>query len=436
MAKPAVSIFGSGYVGCVSAACLAHDGSLVVAVDPDPVKVAMLNAGRPPIFEPGLDAMVAAAVAKGRLSARADFKQAVAETDISLCCVGTPSLEDGSLNTGYIKLVSEQIGAALAEKAGFHVVVMRSTILPGTMEGVAIPALEAASGKKAGTDFGVAYYPEFLRESTAIEDYYAPGAIVFGQFEGDVRSIEALTSLCDHLPVKPHVIPIRAAEIVKYANNCWHATKISFSNEIGNLCKVSGIDSHQVMEVVCADKRLNISSAYMKPGFAFGGSCLPKDLRALRAFGRQHSVPTPMLDATAEANNHQIENAFRLVKRTGASRIGMLGITFKADTDDVRESPLVLLAERLLGTGHDLIIYDRNISAVDSGSRNFIPHLARFMRDDVDEVISGSDVIVVGNKDEAALEAIHSLPSGAFVIDLARVPLRRDHGLSYQGICW
>src|SRR5689334_2702505 len=290
-----VSVFGIGYVGAVSAGCLAKDGNTVIAVDPNEGKVATLNAGRSPIVEPGLDAIIAAEVKSGRLRAVGDPAQAIAGTDLSFVCVGTPSRFNGSLDTGYVLRAAEEIGTALRTKSTYHVVVIRSTILPGTMENTIIPALARASGKTPGMDFGVAYYPEFLRESTAIRDYYDPGAIVFGAFDGDVESISRLSLLNDHLPVAPQVVPIRTAEAIKYANNCWHAVKISFSNEMGNIFKAAGIDSHLVMDILCSDTRLNISRAYMKPGFAFGGSCLLKDLRALRFEARELDVPTPVL---------------------------------------------------------------------------------------------------------------------------------------------
>ncbi|MEN0087488.1 MAG: nucleotide sugar dehydrogenase, partial [Pseudomonadota bacterium] len=372
----------------------------------------------------------------GGLRATNDFVEAIHGTDVSLCCVGTPSREDGSLDTSYVKLVSEQIGRTLRHKDEFHTVIMRSTILPGTMEQVVIPALQEASGKVAGKDFGVGYYPEFLRESTAIEDYFNPGAIVFGQYEDDIRSVDVLHALCANIDVKPLVIDMRSAEIVKYANNCWHAAKISFSNEIGNLCKSVDIDSHKVMEVVCADRRLNISPAYMKPGFAFGGSCLPKDLRALRYFGRSHNVQTPMLDASVSANENQLKRAYDLVRRSGKQRVGLLGITFKADTDDLRESPLVILAERLLGTGHDLSIYDPNVTAESNGGRNYIRHLAQFMRRDPESVLRDSETVVIGNSNQRSQDALSHTNKPIDVIDLARVSIEPRSGMQYQGICW
>ena len=431
-----VSIFGAGYVGCVSAACLVGDGFPVMVVDPDTRKIATIAAGNSPIYEPGLDDIIRDGAASGELQATSDFSQAVSETDISLCCPGTPSRDDGSLETNYVETVAVQIGSALKHKDEFHTVVVRSTILPGTVEAVVIPALEKYSGKKAGIGFGVAYYPEFLREGTAIADYRQPGAIVFGQYKDDVRSIEALRVLCASIPVQPRVIPLRSAEIVKYTNNCWHAVKISFSNEIGNLCKSANIDSHEVMDVLCSDTRLNISKAYMKPGFAYGGSCLPKDLRALRHFGKMANIATPVLDAAVEANEHQLNRAIQLVKNAGNRKIGILGITFKADTDDLRESPMVSLAESLLGTGYELAIYDPNVSAKNAGGRNYISHLAGFMKSTAGEVVSSSDTIVIGNGAKQNQSALLSATGGKKIIDLVRVTMTMPKELHYEGLVW
>lgn len=431
-----VSVFGAGYVGCVSAGCLSNDGFKVIAVDPDQFKIDALSKGRSPIYEPGLDELIAAAHEAGGLTATSDYKSAVLESDISLCCPGTPSLEDGSLNTDYVRIVAEQIGDSLREKSSYHIVVMRSTILPGTVESIVIPSLERMSGKKAGIHFGVAYYPEFLREGTAIADYYDPGAIVFGKLEGDDRSVEMLHALCASVKLKPHVIPIHSAEIVKYANNCWHAVKISFSNEIGNLCKSAGIDSHVVMDVVCADTRLNISKAYMKPGFAYGGSCLPKDLRALRHFGKMKNVATPVLDAAVEANQYQLDRAYSMVKRAGAKKIGLLGLTFKSDTDDLRESPLVVLAERLMGTGFDLAIFDPNVVSSDNGGRNYIPHLSPFMKSSSQEVIDHSEAIIVGIKTDESRDALNKAARDIKIIDLVRIPIHVPEGVHYEGLVW
>jgi GDP-mannose 6-dehydrogenase len=431
-----VSIFGAGYVGCVSAACLVDDGFSVIIVDPDTRKIAEIAGGNSPIYEPGLDKIISQGAASGKLQATHDFEHAIRHTDISLCCPGTPSREDGSLETSFVETVAVQIGGALKTKNEFHTIVVRSTVLPGTVENVVIPALEKYSGKQAGVDFGVAYYPEFLREGTAIADYRQPGAIVFGQFEDDVRAIEHLVSLCANIPVQPWVIPLRSAEIVKYANNCWHAVKISFSNEIGNLCKSANIDSHEVMDVLCSDTRLNISKAYMKPGFAYGGSCLPKDLRALRHFGKLANVATPVLDAAVEANERQLSRAIQLVKNAGNRKIGILGITFKADTDDLRESPMVSLAESLLGTGYELAIFDPNISAENVGGRNYITHLAGFMKSTADEVVSTSDTIVIGNNSKHNHSALTQARGIKKIIDLVRVAIPMPKELQYEGLVW
>ncbi|MBW9113237.1 UDP-glucose/GDP-mannose dehydrogenase family protein [Rhizobium cauense] len=431
-----VSVFGAGYVGCVSSACLSNDGFSVVAVDPDRFKVQHLADGQAPIVEPGLDELLQSAHTNDLLRATHSAADAINETDISFCCVGTPSLPDGTLNTNHVRQVCEDIGRALRHKVDFHIVVMRSTILPGTMEDLVIPTLERASGKIAGREFGVAYYPEFLRESTAIADYYRPGAIVFGQYADDTRSIEALRTLVGHIGVTPHVIPMRSAEIVKYANNCWHAVKISFSNEIGNICKAKDIDSHVVMDVLCSDTRLNISRAYMKPGFAYGGSCLPKDLRALTAFGRSMNVPTPVLDAARLANTVQIDHARSLVDAAAHETIGFIGVTFKADTDDLRESPLLELVEGFLGKGKEVAIYDPNVATDADQGRNFLKHIAPLLRDSIKDVIAASEVVVVGNKYPGLKDAIESTGKPVIVIDLARIEKPENRNVIYHGLCW
>ncbi|MDQ0559264.1 GDP-mannose 6-dehydrogenase [Rhizobium mesoamericanum] len=431
-----VSVFGAGYVGCVSSACLSKDGFAVVAVDPDRFKVEHLARGQAPIVEPGLDELLQIAHTNDLLSATHSAVDAINDTDISFCCVGTPSLPDGTLNTNYVREVCEEIGKALRQKADFHIVVMRSTILPGTMEELVIPTLEKASGKIAGHDFGVAYYPEFLRESTAIADYYKPGAIVFGQYADDTRSIDALKVLVAHIGVTPHVIPMRSAEIVKYANNCWHAVKISFSNEIGNICKAKNIDSHVVMDVLCSDTRLNISRAYMKPGFAYGGSCLPKDLRALTALGRSMNVPTPVLDAARLANAVQIDHARSLIDAASHESIGFIGVTFKADTDDLRESPLLELVEGFLGKGKEVSIFDPHAARDASQGRNYLKHIAPLLHDSIKDVIARSEVIVVGNKYPGLKDAIETAGKLVTVIDLARIEIPENRNVIYHGLCW
>jgi len=432
-----VSVFGAGYVGCVSAACLSNDGFRVVAVDSDQFKVSRLAAGEAPIVEPHLDEFLHKAHVNGMLTATMSAEDAVLLTNVSFCCVGTPSLLDGTLNTTYVRQVSRDIGAALKRKTDFHVVVMRSTILPGTMEDIVIPALEEASGKVAGEDFGVAYYPEFLRESSAVADYYKPGAIVFGQYKDDTRSIDVLRSLVAHIGVAPHVIPMRSAEIVKYVNNCWHAVKVSFANEVGNLCKAKEIDSHIVMDVVCADTRLNVSRAYMRPGFAYGGSCLPKDLRALSALGRRMNVPTPMLDAARAANHVQIDKARQLISDVDKDNIGFIGITFKTDTDDLRESPMLSLVESFIGSGKEVWIYDPNVVTEESRGRNYLKHIAPRVRAHFDEVIKNADVIVVGHQYPGLRDALEDAGKPLVVVDLARVEVPKGKSdLTYHGLCW
>jgi GDP-mannose 6-dehydrogenase len=434
-----ISIFGIGYVGAVSAACLAADGNDVVAVDPNVDKVDGLNRAKSPIVEPELDHLIETAVARGALRATSDAAAAVHETSLTLVCVGTPSRANGSLDTSYVAAACTAIGQALRDKTGFHSVVMRSTILPGTMEQLVIPTLEAASGKVAGEDFGIGYYPEFLREGTAIRDYYDPGAIVFGRYRDDHVTIDRLEQLCAHLPAKPIHTTVRTAEAVKYTNNCWHAVKISFANEIGNICKAVGIDGHEVMDILCADQRLNISKAYMKPGFAFGGSCLPKDLRALRYKAREQDVGTPILDAALDANEIQLDRALQMVEQTGVRRVGLVGLTFKPDTDDLRESPLVTLAEQLHGKGYALTIYDPTVKKkVGNGyARSTIAHLSAFVTDDIDQVLERSETIVIGNRDRASTRIVQKATSEDLkVVDLVRVDgMERLNG-NYQGICW
>jgi GDP-mannose 6-dehydrogenase len=434
-----VSVLGIGYVGAVTAACAARDGHDVVAVDVNPIKVECINSGRSPIVEPGLDEMTAAQVSKGRLRATMEVGDAIAATDLSLVCVGTPSRDNGSIELDYVVRVAEQIGQALRRSDRFHSVVLRSTVLPGTTDEVFIPALERASGKVAGRDFGLGYYPEFLRESTAIRDYDDPGAVVFGRV--DDQTVARLRELQVELPVEPNVVGIRTAEAVKYFSNAWHALKISFANEAGNVCKSAGVDSHEMMNILCSDTRLNISKAYMRPGFAFGGSCLPKDVRALRYRGKQNDVPTPILDAVLHANEVQIDSAFRMVERAGSKRVGLIGLSFKQDTDDLRESPIVVLAEKLLGKGYEVAVYDANVRLSRLTGANLayvnqhLPHIARMLRESLDEVVDASDTLVVGHAASAARIASEKLAERQ-IVDLVRMSPDKRTSERYQGICW
>ena len=433
-----IAIFGIGYVGAVSAACLARDGHEVVAVDPNPVKVDAILNGCSPIVEKGLPELIAQGVKRGNLRATSNAEEAIDSTDLSLICVGTPSRPNGSLDTSYVQRVAEVMGARLRTRSTHHSVVFRSTILPGTMENLLIPALEAASGKVAGADFGVGYYPEFLREGTAIRDYDDPGAIVFGAM--DDQTLGRLQSMYSSLPVKPTAVDVRTAEAIKYVNNAWHATKISFANEVGNIMQSTGVDSHRVMEVLCSDRRLNISPAYLLPGFAYGGSCLPKDLAALRYKAREMDVASPFLDAVLATNENQLNKAFHMVERAGHRKVGMIGISFKIDTDDMRDSPLVNLAQRLIGTGHDLRIFDPNVRLSRLTGSNLaymherLPHLAKVLVEDLDEAIDHGQTVVIGNASHA--QAAVERARGKSVVDLVRFAANARSGGDYQGICW
>lgn len=435
-----ISVFGIGYVGAVSSACLARDGHTVLAVDVSASKVDEINAGHSPIVEKGLPELIAETRAAGRLSAGMDGAAAVMASEISLVCVGTPSLPTGALDLGFATRAAEELGAALKAKDKFHVVVFRSTMLPGSMDEVIIPALERTSGLRAGQDFGVGYYPEFLRESSAIADYDLPGAVVFGSI--DERTLKAMHALQPGLKVTPHEVDLKGAEIIKYVNNAWHAAKISFSNEVGNICRAIGVDSHQVMRIVCSDTRLNISPAYMMPGFAYGGSCLPKDLRALRYRAKMLDVPTPVLDGVVAANSVQLDRAFKLVEQSGARKVGLVGLSFKADTDDLRESPLVILAETLIGKGYDLKIYDPNIRLSRLTGSNLayvqqkMPHIAALLTESLDDVVEHAGVLVLAQK-KLGVEAMASRKLGdTQVIDLIRVDPALTSRNAYEGLSW
>lgn len=436
-----ISVFGIGYVGTVSAACLARDGHDVVAVDINQDKVDILNRGLSPIVEPRLSESILAGVHAGRLKATTDPFAAISSTDISLICVGTPSQENGSLETSFVSRVAQEIGESIGKSTNFHSVVMRSTMLPGTMEKIIIPILERASGRQGGRGFGIAYFPEFLREGTAIADYDDPGAIVFG-VDDDLRTLWRLMDVHAGFSTAPQVMSIRAAEAVKYANNAWHATKISFANELGLLCKAMGVDSHEVMKALVSDTKLNISPAYLKPGFAFGGSCLPKDVSALRYAGRMADIDTPLLDAVLQANENQIQSAFRLVAATGKRRIGLVGLSFKPDTDDLRYSPMLEVAERLIGRGYELAIYDSNIrlSRLTGVNRDHLtgrlPHIACLLRETMTELADFAEVLVVGNREEFQKNSLPLIGHEKIIIDLVRIRPDKQTGINYRGICW
>ena len=435
-----LSIFGLGYVGCVSAACFAREGHEVVGCDVNSTKVEIVNSGRSPIVESGVGDLIGEMVAAGRLRATADSAEAVGATEASLVCVGTPSNANGSLDLTYVKRVCKEIGAALERKRARHTVVLRSTMLPGTVESVVVPALEVYSGKKAGRDFGVCVNPEFLREGSSLKDFYSPPFTLVGADEEETGAL--VRRLYAGVDAPCLVVSTRAAEMVKYACNSFHALKVSFANEIGNVCKGLGIDSHEVMEVFCKDAKLNLSPYYLKPGFAFGGSCLPKDLRALIYKAKELDVEVPLLAATLQSNRRQIERAVEMVLAAGSKRVGVLGFSFKAGTDDLRESPMVALIEALIGKGVQLAIYDRDVSLARLFGANKeyiereIPHVSQLMRESVAEVLEHAEVVVVGNKSEEFRDVGGRLRPGQTLIDLVRLFDAPPPTGKYEGICW
>ena len=434
-----ISIFGIGYVGCVSAACFARAGHEVIGVDVNPTKVEIINSGKSPIVEPQINELIHEVAQEGKLSATTDSLKAVNSSDISLVCVGTPSKPNGSLNLDHVRKVCEEIGAGIASKNERHTVVIRSTMLPGSVERVAQPALEKSSEKKAGKDFGLCVNPEFLREGTSLKDFYAPPFTLIGAEDEDTASV--LRSLYSDIDAPIFVTTIKTAEMVKYVCNCFHALKVSFANEIGNICKALELDSHEVMKVFCADTKLNLSPYYLKPGFAFGGSCLPKDLRAVSYKAKELDIETPLLSAISLTNRLQVERALDMVLRTGNKRVGVLGFSFKAGTDDLRESPMVTLIETLLGKGLELVIYDRDVSLARLFGSNKeyieheIPHIAKLMRSTIDEVLNAANTIVIGNKSEEFRQIESRLRPDQTVIDLVRL-FERTSGNGYQGLCW
>ena len=435
-----VAVFGLGYVGCVSAACFAKDRQ-VIGVDVNQAKVDMINQGISPVLEPGLADLVKEVVGAGRLRATTDAAEAVRGAAVSLICVGTPSKPNGALDLSFVVRVCEDIGRALREHPGNHVVVVRTTVLPGTAVNVVAPALERTSGRVVGDGIAVCVNPEFLREGSSLLDFYNPSFTLIGS--DDQSAACQVAELYAKLGAPVHVVETKAAEMVKYACNAFHALKVTFANEIGNTCRALGVDSREVMRVFCEDKKLNLSAQYLKPGFAFGGSCLPKDLRALVYQARQLDVETPVLSASLQSNRQQIERAVDMVLQAGKKRVGLLGLSFKAGTDDLRESPLVTLAETLLGKGMDLAIYDPDVSAarVMGSNRTYIereiPHIWSLMRGSLRDVMRHGETIVIGNKLEEYGQIDTLRHNGQIVIDLVRMFDRRtSDDWRYQGICW
>lgn len=434
-----ISIMGLGYVGAVSAGCLAEEGHDVIGVDPQQAKVDLINEGRTPIIERDIGDMIERNVKEGRLRATTNVYEAVRHSDLSLICVGTPSMGNGHIDLTFVKRVCQQIGEALKDHHG-HTVVIRSTMLPGTMRNVVIPALEESSGLKAGEDFGLCINPEFLREGTAVHDYFHPPKTVIGEI--DAASGDVLVKLYGHMPCPLIRTDYETAEMVKYADNTWHALKVGFANEIGNICKALKLDSHKLMDIFCQDTKLNLSSYYMKPGFAFGGSCLPKDVRAISYKAKLMDVQVPIINAILPSNQLQIERGIQSVIDKGNKKIGILGFSFKAGTDDLRESPIVELVERLIGKGYDLRVYDSNVrmASIRGANReyilNHIPHISKLMVGTVQEVLDHAGTIVIGNGSPEFREVPTLITPPQQIVDLVRISESCSLEGLYDGICW
>lgn len=433
-----ISIFGLGYVGCVSLGCLANNGHNVIGVDINDFKVSLINSGLPTIVEKDIDRIIKEQFDQGKISATTDAKHAVINSEISIICVGTPSSPQGHLNLSYIYKTAEQIGEALKEKDDFHTVVIRSTVLPGTNKRFG-DIIAKHSGKERGESFTVVSNPEFLREGTAVKDYYNPSVTVLG---GDQpEAVEKVASLYRILDAPVEITDIEVAEIIKYVNNGFHALKITFANEIGNISKALNIDSHKVMELFCKDTHLNISPAYFKPGFAYGGSCLPKDLKGLVTLGHDQYVATPVLNGVHESNENQKRIAFELIERAGKRKICFIGLSFKEGTDDLRYSPSVDLAEKLIGKGYQISIFDENVhlSKLVGANKSFVdehlPHLSELIVGEVESAIADADVVLINHRNFDGKKYKELLKGKTAIVDLVRIPALEDLP-NYVGLCW
>ena len=440
MPKYKISIFGLGYVGTVTAACFSQMGYSVIGVEPNEKKVNMINSGESPVIEKGIDKMISEGVKAERIIATKDSLAAVLNSDISFICVGTPSNPNGSLNLTFLKEVSFEIGHALKKKKNYHLVVFRSTMLPGTIEDILLPIIEKYSSKTVGIDFGIVMNPEFLREGSAVFDFYNPPKIILGVLNED--DAKKLIELYKDIDAPMKITSIKIAEMVKYVDNVFHSLKVTFANEVGRLCKKMEIDSHEVMDIFCLDTKLNLSSYYLKPGFAFGGSCLPKDLSALIYKAKRIDVELPLINSIPISNELQIKMAFRHILSWKKKRIGILGFAFKEDTDDLRKSPMVKLIELLLGKGYKLKIYDEyvSLSKLLGANKEFIeekiPHISNLMVNDIDSVIDFSEIVIIGTRSEKFARVLHRLRSSQVVLDLVRIAPNPETKAIYNGICW
>ena len=437
-----ISIFGLGYVGCVGAACLAKLGHKVVGVDVNENKVRLMNEGKPTIIEEGIAELCQEAHDKGLMSATTVAAEGIAQTEISFIVVGTPSSPEGHLNLNYIYTVAGRIGRALKEKKErgdlnyLHLVAIRSTVLPGTNHKVG-EIISEESGLVRGKDFTVVSNPEFLREGTSVEDYFNPPLTLVGtdsEYAEEVfrEMYKDAEFICTD---------IKVAEMMKYVNNTYHALKIVFGNEVGNICKGLDIDSHKVMEIFCKDKQLNISPYYFKPGFAYGGSCLPKDMKALKTLAHDLYVDVPVIESIFQSNENQKKKAVQAIMAKGKRNVGVLGLSFKAGTDDLRCSPIVDVVETLLGKGYNIRIYDKNVkvSELTGTNKDFImakiPHLQHFVTANLDEVCQQSDVLVVTNKEKEFVDVLKKYP-GKIIVDLVRQWKEVDYDGIYDGLSW
>ncbi len=435
-----IAVFGLGYVGCVSAACFAKEGHQVIGVDVNSEKVNIINDGKSPIVEPGLDEVIQEVVAGGKLRATTDYQEAVSQSDISLICVGTPSQKNGNVSLEYIYRVAEQIGEAIRTIDHYHVVVIRSTVPPGTLE-KALSIIAEKSGKTIGEHFGGASNPEFLREGTALKDFYDPPYTIIGEF--DQKSGNLLEQVYSFLNAPLVRTDVRVAELVKYANNVFHALKVAFANEIGTICKAHQVDSHKLMDIFVMDTKLNISSYYLKPGFAFGGSCLPKDVRALTYQAKSLDLELPLIASIMRSNREHIRRAVDMVLSHGNKRVGVLGLSFKGNTDDLRESPMVDVVETLIGKGYDIRIYDRNVNLARLFGANKeyinkkIPHISRLMVDRVEDILDFAEILIIGNKNAEFVKLVEQLDSRYIVIDYVRIVKDLQKlKVRYDGLCW
>ena len=435
-----ISIFGLGYVGCVTAACLAKQGHHVWGVDVNPLKIDRIRRGEAPFVEQDLDALIREARKSGRLKVTLNAVEAIRKTTVSMICVGTPSQRNHDLDLTHVRKVTENIGNAIRDQGERHLVVLRSTVLPGSTQNLVVPVLEKTSWKEVGKGFGICYNPEFLREGTAVHDYFHPPKTVIGELSADDGDI--LSMIYQDLRAPLIHTSLASAEMVKYVDNAFHALKIVFANEIGRICKTQGIDSHEVMNIFCKDTKLNLSRRYLSPGFAFGGSCLPKDLRALIYRAKKEDLSVPLLKAIQESNRQQIDLALQRILNIGKKKIGILGLSFKAETDDLRESPLVEVIETLLGKGYRVKIYDPNISLARIHGTNqeymekHLPHLAGLLTESLDDIMKDSEVIVIGNRSKAYQRILRTAQPDQVIIDLVRIKQTPKTKGFYDGLSW